>query len=45
MLNNIVNNIEQSGQQNIVHSCFQQPATAHIIHGRVVYVSCQKNGI
>ena len=25
MLNNIVNNIEQCGQQNIVQSCFHQP--------------------
>ena len=29
MLNNIVDNIEQCGQHNIVHSCFQQPVTTH----------------
>ena len=27
MLNNIVDNIQQCGQQNIVQSCFHQPRT------------------
>ena len=31
MLNNIVDNIEQCGQQNIVQCCFHQPRTGRAL--------------
>ena len=46
MLNNIVDNIELCGQQNIVHCCFQQPGCAIFaaIYG-LVYTAVQENSI
>ena len=41
MLNNIVDNLEQCGQQNIVHCCFHQARTGCAFFA----VSCSVNSV
>ena len=41
MLNNIVDNFEQCGQQNIVHGCFHQARTGCSFFA--VYIFCYEN--